>query len=311
MKRRIHIRPGTASDAKSVTVECAAGPGARCSANALRRLAESGCLLVATTGEHLLGAVGLDLGKHAIAGPWLRTSANAKNTANRLLDAGERLAVQYGLTRLDVKVGDDGVSFFAGKGYRPARDDKREATLSRSILRRSTRFSRRVRTINEELGIPADYGARHQLRLQPEAKTLRSIGRDVFDRPQKLLPPAAKAWKDMARAADANGVEIQAVSAFRTVDYQAGLIRRKLEKGQSIDRILSVSAAPGFSEHHSGCAIDVTTPGCEILEEPFENTEAFAWLQQNAGRYGFTLSYPRGNPHGVLYEPWHWMWRKP
>ena len=54
--------------------------------------------------------------------------------------------------------------------------------------------------------------------------------------------------------------------------------------------------------------MDVTTPGCAVLEETFEDSEAFAWLQQNAGRYGFRLSFPRGNPHGVAYEPWHWAW---
>ena len=85
-------------------------------------------------------------------------------------------------------------------------------------------------------------------------------------------------------------------------------MRKKLEQGQAIDAILQVSAAPGFSEHHSGRAVDVTTPGYPVLEEVFEESEAFAWLREHAGRFGFLLSFPRDNPHGVAYEPWHWAW---
>ncbi|NND57300.1 MAG: D-alanyl-D-alanine carboxypeptidase family protein, partial [Xanthomonadales bacterium] len=36
---------------------------------------------------------------------------------------------------------------------------------------------------------------------------------------------------------------------------------------------------------------------------------AFAWLTAHAKQFGFRMSFPRGNPHGVAYEPWHWAWR--
>ncbi len=103
-------------------------------------------------------------------------------------------------------------------------------------------------------------------------------------------------------------MELQVVSAFRSIEYQLGIIRRKLERGLAIDEILRVSAAPGYSEHHSGRALDITTPGFAALEEQFEDSAAFAWLSTNAQSYGFWLSYPRGNPHGIAYEPWHWCW---
>ncbi|HVT32680.1 MAG TPA: D-alanyl-D-alanine carboxypeptidase family protein, partial [Rhodanobacteraceae bacterium] len=35
---------------------------------------------------------------------------------------------------------------------------------------------------------------------------------------------------------------------------------------------------------------------------------AFAWLKRHASRFGFRLSYPRRNRHGIAYEPWHWCW---
>jgi D-alanyl-D-alanine carboxypeptidase len=112
----------------------------------------------------------------------------------------------------------------------------------------------------------------------------------------------------MKDAAAAGGIELQAVSAFRSVEYQAGIISRKLDAGQSMAQILKVSAAPGYSEHHSGRALDISTPGFEPLEEAFENSPAFEWLQESAGDYGFALSFPRNNQHGLAYEPWHWCW---
>ena len=158
------------------------------------------------------------------------------------------------------------------------------------------------------LGVPADYGRVRALRRTREAGALAAIGSDIHGRDQWLAPRAARAWQRMRAAADSDGIELQVVSAFRSIAYQLDLLRRKLAKGQSIERILRVSAAPGYSEHHSGRALDLTTPGYAALEEEFERSPAFAWLQVNAARFAFRLSYPRGNPHRIAYEPWHWCW---
>ncbi len=162
----------------------------------------------------------------------------------------------------------------------------------------------------DALGIPADYGQRHALRRVREPIHLSSIGRDIHAREQFLAQPAAAAWQRMLGAAADDGVTLQIVSAYRSVDYQCGIVERKLACGQTIDEILRVSAAPGYSEHHSGRAVDLTTPGFEPLEEEFESSPAFAWLCRNAARFLFALSYPRGNPHGIAYEPWHWCWHR-
>jgi len=61
-------------------------------------------------------------------------------------------------------------------------------------------------------------------------------------------------------------------------------------------------------EHHSGRAVDVTTEGARAFELEFERTPAFEWLRENAGRFGFRLSFPEGNPCGYAYEPWHFRW---
>lgn len=159
---------------------------------------------------------------------------------------------------------------------------------------------------NEELGIPPDYGADGRPPAFADASELVDVGPNLVGRMQRLTPTAARAWEAMVAAASADGIKLLIVSGFRSFDYQAGLIRGKLDAGQEIGEILRVNAAPGFSQHHSGRAVDIATPGSRPLTEDFENTEAFDWLGKNAAEYGFSLSYPRDNPDGFVYEPWHW-----
>jgi len=142
-----------------------------------------------------------------------------------------------------------------------------------------------------------------------EARELVSVGLDHHGRDARLTPAAAKAWLEMQAAARGQGISLLLVSAFRSVAYQAGIIERKRARGLSWEEILRVSAYPGFSEHHTGCAVDIASPECTRLEEAFERTPEFAWLEAQAGRFGFRLSYPRGNSEGLCYEPWHWCWK--
>ena len=159
------------------------------------------------------------------------------------------------------------------------------------------------------LGIDAwAYAQRTGLPLMPEPPRLRHAGVDRYGRPLWLLPGCREAWLRMRRAAREDGVSLEAISGFRGFDHQRGIIERKRRRGQSMQQILAVNAAPGFSEHHTGRALDIGTPGEPPAEESFERTPAFAWLCRRAGEFGFRLSYPRDNPHGIVYEPWHWFW---
>lgn len=167
-----------------------------------------------------------------------------------------------------------------------------------------------LRDLHAQLGIDLEYAATTKLIEQQIPAELVDIGHDIYDRPQRLCPAAARAWEAMRRAAAAAGVEILVVSAFRSPAYQVDVIRRQLDQGKTVDDILTRVAAPGFSEHHSGRALDLTAPGFEAVEEEFENSSAFEWLVEHAGEYGFHMSYPRGNAYGVVYEPWHWCYRE-
>lgn len=168
----------------------------------------------------------------------------------------------------------------------------------------------RLAGILKELGIPASYASTCGLPLQPECPTLVETEPDVFGRQPRLAAAAFAAWSAMKAAAAGDGIELLLVSAFRSIDYQRELFQRKLARGDSIDAILQVNAAPGFSEHHTGRALDLGCPGFPHLEVEFEQSPAFAWLEAHAATFGFHLSFPRDNIYGVQYEPWHWCYRE-
>jgi len=173
----------------------------------------------------------------------------------------------------------------------------------------SSEFQSHIEALHRQLNIPDSYPRTCKIPLQVEADELVSSELDVFGREQRMTAYTFACWQKMKAAALQDNVSLLIVSAFRSVEYQCELLQNKLAKGQEIDEILMVNAAPGYSEHHTGCAIDITTEGCEALHEEFENTEAFRWLQFNGKRFDFSLSYPRDNPFGIVYEPWHWACR--
>jgi len=144
------------------------------------------------------------------------------------------------------------------------------------------------------------------MRRQAEASELIRIGESPEGRDILLDPSAAHAWEAMRAAAASSGVELVAISGFRSIARQAEIVGEKLRAGESMEAVLEVLAAPGYSEHHTGRAVDVGTPGAAPLTEDFERSEAFRWLRAHASEHGFRLSYPRGNAHGIAYEPWHW-----
>lgn len=159
------------------------------------------------------------------------------------------------------------------------------------------------------LGISSDLIAARGLRECEEATTLEVAEVGAGGRDHLLVPAAAGAWRSLKAAALVDGIDLFIVSAFRSVDRQFEVVCRKLEAGMPIEEILTVCAPPGFSEHHTGCAVDVSTPGSHALEVEFDQTDAYAWLTKRAGEFGYCLSYPMGNICGYQYEPWHWCFQ--
>ena len=166
--------------------------------------------------------------------------------------------------------------------------------------------------IHNSLGIPEDYQKERKLPIFEEIdlKQLEVALIDHFGRPLVVEKETGEALRELLSAATDSGIEILPFSGFRSYRYQQGLIEAQLKKERSIEDILTVLAAPGFSEHHTGRAIDLTTPGVPPTDQSLEETECFNWLTKNGEQFGFTMSYPKDNPEGFIYEPWHWCFNR-
>lgn len=120
---------------------------------------------------------------------------------------------------------------------------------------------------------------------------------------------AAEKFLAMQKAASSRGIILQPLSGFRSLEEQKRLFFEvKQQRGQVVSKRAQVSAPPGYSEHHTGYAIDIgdaKSPGTH-LSPAFGKTAAYQWLAKNAAYYNFELSFPKDNLQGVSYEPWHW-----
>ncbi|MBC7742006.1 MAG: M15 family metallopeptidase [Bdellovibrionaceae bacterium] len=164
--------------------------------------------------------------------------------------------------------------------------------------------------IHQSLGISEVHLSTNKLKFQPQPdlNSLEIVEIDFEGKPFILQASAAIAWRAMKDAAQKNQIQLKPFSGFRSYLHQKSLIERHLKNERLIENILTHIAIPGFSEHHSGLAIDVHADGKNILEEDFEKTQEFLWLKKNAPRFEFRLSYPRDNDQGIIYEPWHWYY---
>jgi LAS superfamily LD-carboxypeptidase LdcB len=149
-------------------------------------------------------------------------------------------------------------------------------------------------------------------RAYPEAPSSALVLAGIYrkDRKVKLRAPAAQAFKNMAAAAQKDGIRLTPISGFRSVSYQEGLWKRAVKRHGSAQTASRWVAPPGYSEHATGWTLDVgdlDRPACDV-ETCFEETPAFRWLNSNATAHGFELSFPKDNPQGVSYEPWHWRY---
>ena len=131
----------------------------------------------------------------------------------------------------------------------------------------------------------------------------------TYDASIRLMPAAAEKFETMTADAKAQGIYLVPISGFRTIEDQNYLFFEvKEDRVQGAADRAEVSAPPGYSEHHTGYAIDIgdaNFPDTD-LSVRFEETPAFQWLDQNAPAYSFELSFPEENEQDIQYEPWHW-----
>ncbi|MCL2813232.1 MAG: M15 family metallopeptidase [Oscillospiraceae bacterium] len=120
-----------------------------------------------------------------------------------------------------------------------------------------------------------------------------------------LAGEAQEQFDKMRAGAKKSGINIYIVSGYRSYAVQKQVYenyKRQDPKGAD-----SYSARPGHSEHQTGLAADLNSAS---ISAHFENTKEYAWLVENAHKYGFILRYPKGREWitGYVFEPWHWRY---
>jgi D-alanyl-D-alanine carboxypeptidase len=123
--------------------------------------------------------------------------------------------------------------------------------------------------------------------------------------PEQFLQESEPFLRSLLVAGRADNVSLYVRSGFRSFGRQQ-TIKSKYNVIYGEGTANSFSADQGYSEHQLGTAVDFITEGLGgELTENFDTTMAFKWLKDNAHKFGFVLSYPKGNAH-YTYEPWHW-----
>jgi D-alanyl-D-alanine carboxypeptidase len=162
---------------------------------------------------------------------------------------------------------------------------------------------------NSETGDYVEIGGhRHYRYQQAPAPTLRLI---AGNGQIKLRKAAAQKFQAMVAEARKSGVLLVPISGFRSIEQQERIFSDKqAQRNQSVAQRAEVSAPSGYSEHHTGYAVDIGDGKAPALnlKIDFENTAAFKWLKANAARFSFEMSFPRNNAQGLSYEPWHWRY---
>ncbi|GHU23563.1 hypothetical protein FACS1894164_08240 [Spirochaetia bacterium] len=119
-----------------------------------------------------------------------------------------------------------------------------------------------------------------------------------------LRMPAERAFAEMAAAARAEGVTLIASSTYRSYEYQVEVYARNVRiSGQvQADR---ESARPGRSQHQTGLVIDFGS-----ITDAFAETRAGKWIEANASRFGWSISFPDGYEAvtGYRWESWHYRY---
>ncbi len=118
---------------------------------------------------------------------------------------------------------------------------------------------------------------------------------------------AARALEEMfAAAREEAGLELVAISGYRSYGRQAAIHQRKVE-AVGKKQALRVSAPPGCSEHQLGLAMDIGCKKHMNLSASFGDTPEGQWVAANCHRFGFIIRYKAEweEVTGYMYEPWH------
>jgi D-alanyl-D-alanine carboxypeptidase len=112
----------------------------------------------------------------------------------------------------------------------------------------------------------------------------------------------------MYQAAATAGVPISVTSSFRSYSNQVATYNNWVKVNGSTASADTVSARPGYSEHQTGFAMDLSAGNCSL--ECFLNSAQYTWLTAHSAEYGWIQRYPIGleSVTGYSSEAWHYRY---
>lgn len=115
-----------------------------------------------------------------------------------------------------------------------------------------------------------------------------------------------KSFYKMCEDAKQNNVYILVSAGYRSVSTQIKIINKFINL-EGRENAMKRCAPPGFSEHHTGLALDVCGGKMQDGEFVYDNECVYAWIKENSYKYGFMIKNPPNKEHitGTIYEPWH------
>ena len=175
-------------------------------------------------------------------------------------------------------------------------DEKQEFfRLAAEMLRMPEGY---LKLVDKAHPLPADFKPADPVDLNtyPELK----VGRNGLTLDRK----AAEALIRLSRAAAEEGVTLLVSSTYRSYEYQKALFSRYAERDGE-EAASRYSARAGTSQHQLGTTVDFGS-----ISDSFAESEAGIWMAENAGNFGWSLSYPLGyeDETGYRWESWHWRW---
>lgn len=109
------------------------------------------------------------------------------------------------------------------------------------------------------------------------------------------------------------GYIIDIESGYRTIEHQEKVLNEIIEE-KSIEYAKKYVAVPGYSEHHTGLAIDILLyeNGKIYCDHSLKNHKVLELITKYAPQYGFIIRYPKKKKKitGYNYEPWHLRYLK-
>ena len=136
--------------------------------------------------------------------------------------------------------------------------------------------------------------------------------KNAWDEDVKLEKETYKQYKKLEKDLKKDGVIIVLDSVYRSVKEQQDLWDRwSKDPKKGIEYAKKYAAVPGYSEHHTGLAVDIVIKKdgklIEKNEDMIKEREIFKKIHKKLSKYGFILRYLEGRDDitGYTYEPWH------